>query len=334
MDLQLMRDERTNRSADTGELLIDQRDRVSELGPFLQAVWAPIDRIVVEAGTRYDRTVFQVTDRFLSDGDDGGRRTLDAWSARGGVSVAVTSAARLYASASTAFETPTTTELGNRPDGSGGLNPGLGPQRAMAWELGGRGGAGPIEWSAALYTSSIRDAIVQAEEIGGRAFFRNAGRVRQRGAEAALGFRPAGPIGVSLTYTLADHRFTDYESEGVSLDGKRLPGVPMHHLRARAGFSRGAWRATIAHALSSPLWADDANTIEVAGWGAGVADVSLHWAGRLGHLLVEPFVAVQNVTDRSYVGSVTINGFDGRVFEPAPGRYLVLGFSARFPAAP
>ena len=32
-----------------------------------------------------------------------------------------------YVNVSTAFETPTTTELVNKPDGSGGLNPDLGP---------------------------------------------------------------------------------------------------------------------------------------------------------------------------------------------------------------
>ncbi|HEX6645530.1 MAG TPA: TonB-dependent receptor [Gemmatimonadales bacterium] len=330
VDLQVMRDDRTNRSSDTGELLVDQRDRVSEVGPFLQAVWAPVGPVLLEAGARYDRTVFEVTDHSMADGDDGGRRTLDAWSARGGASVELGPAVRLYASLSTAFETPTTTELGNRPDGSGGLNPELGPQRAIAWEVGGRGGSGPLEWSVALYTSSIRDAIVQSEEIGGRAFFRNAGRVRQQGAEGALAFRPAMPLVVSVAYTLADHRFTDYEAEGVTLDGRRVPGIPVHHLRARAGYEHGPWSAAVEHALSSRLWADDENSIEVAGWGAGVTDVSLRWTAHVRDLELAPFVAVQNVTGRSYIGSVTINGFNGRVFEPAPGRHAVLGVSARY----
>ena len=46
-----------------------------------------------------------------------------------------------YVNVSTSFETPTTTELVNQPDGSGGFNPELGPQRAVNYEVGARGEA-------------------------------------------------------------------------------------------------------------------------------------------------------------------------------------------------
>ena len=36
-----------------------------------------------------------------------------------------------YVNVSTSFETPTTTELVNQPDGSAGFNQDLGPQRAV-----------------------------------------------------------------------------------------------------------------------------------------------------------------------------------------------------------
>lgn len=334
VDLQLMRDQRTNRSAASGELLVDQEDRVREVGPFLQLDWSPVPRTLIQVGTRYDRTAFEVTDRLLADGDDGGRRILAAWSARGGATLDVAPGFRAFASVATAFETPTTTELGNRPDGSGGLNPDLGPQRALAFELGGRGRSGVVEWSASAFSSWIRDAIIQFEEIGGRAFFRNAGRVRQRGLEGAVAARPSPAFFLSLTYTLADYRFTEYVSGGVSLDGGRLPGVPVHHARARIAFTRGEWRASLEHALSSRVWADDANTIEAAGWGMGVTDARLRWTGNAGGVIVSPFVALQNLANRSYIGSVTINGFNGRVFEPAPGRHLVAGVEARVAVPP
>ena len=128
-----------------------------------------------------------------------------------------------------------------------------------------------------------------------------------------------------MSYTLADYRFTEYESEGVSLAGRRLPGVPLHHARARVAFTPGAWSAAIEHAVSSQVWADDANTIAAEGWGAGVTDLRLRWGGDVGRLALAPFVALQNLSDRDYVGSVTINGFNGRVFEPSPGRHLVAG---------
>ena len=90
--------------------------------------------------------------------------------------------------------------------------------------------------------------------------------------------------------------------------------------------------AAVEQLLASSMYADDANTIEVDGWGAGVTNLRASWGGRVGSVTIEPFLALQNVFDRRYVGSVTINGFGGRVFEPSPGRHvftgLALGWSA------
>jgi iron complex outermembrane receptor protein len=90
-------------------------------------------------------------------------------------------------------------------------------------------------------------------------------------------------------------------------------------------FTPGPWSAVLEHAVSSRVWADDANTVAAAGWGIGVTDLRLRWSGEVGAVRLSPFVALQNLSDREYVGSVTINGFNGRVFEPAPGRHLVAG---------
>ncbi|HEU4829486.1 MAG TPA: TonB-dependent receptor [Gemmatimonadales bacterium] len=332
LDLQRMRDDRTNER--DGTLIVDQLDRVTEVGPFVQLDWSPLPRLLLEAGMRYDRSTFEVEDRLLADGDDGGQRVLAAWSARGGATVEAGRGVRAYASVATAFETPTTTELGNRPDGTGGLNPELGPQRALAFEVGARGRTGAVEWSAAAFTSSIRDAITQFEEVGGRAFFRNAGRVRQRGVEGSAALRPIPIVQLSVVYTFADYRFTDYESDGISLDGRRLPGVPLHHARARVEIVPGNWSGSIEHAMSSRVWADDANTLAAEGWGTGVTDLRVRWTGRAGALTLSPFVTIQNLTDREYVGSVTINGFNGRVFEPAPGRHFVAGIEGSFAVLP
>jgi iron complex outermembrane receptor protein len=50
------------------------------------------------------------------------------------------------------------------------------------------------------------------------------------------------------------------------------------------------------------------------------------WRG----MRVEPFAAVHNALDHAYVGSVTLNGFGGRVREPPPRRnwYVGLEFGA------
>ena len=61
----------------------------------------------------------EATDRFVGDGDpdDSGERTMTAVSPSIGVVVAPARGVELFGSAGSFFETPTTTELVNRPSG-------------------------------------------------------------------------------------------------------------------------------------------------------------------------------------------------------------------------
>ena len=81
------------------------------------------------------------------------------------------------------------------------------------------------------------------------------------------------------------------------------------------------------HTLSSSMAADDLNTpaLVAESWGAGVTNLRLGWEGDAGELDLAPFVGINNLWDRRYVSSVTINGAGGRVFEPAPRRVIYLG---------
>jgi iron complex outermembrane receptor protein len=163
--------------------------------------------------------------------------------------------------------------------------------------------------------------------VGGRAFFRNAGKTHNDGAEVGLTVSPAAGLTVRGSYTYARYRFTDYRlADGTVLDGNRLPGVPEHFWRLGLRTSLPAdFYVDADHTISSSIVADDANTTYVDAWGAGVTNLRLGWDGHTGALELAPFLGVNNLWDRRYVGSVTLNGVGGRVFEPAPRRILYLG---------
>ncbi|HLG05851.1 MAG TPA: hypothetical protein VI383_06865, partial [Gemmatimonadales bacterium] len=65
--------------------------------------------------------------------------------------------------------------------------------------------------------------------------------------------------------------------------------------------------------------------IDEWGGGAGITSVRLSgdWGGS--EAAVRPFASMVNVFDQKYVGSANINGFGGRVLEPAAGRAVYLG---------
>jgi len=343
VDLQRSRDWRRNwrstagaRDLPTDTLLLEQREIVTSVGPFAQWLVDPRPWVTVSAGGRLDHLTFAITDRFSGDGDDdSGRRTMQAWSGHFGLVLRPHPAASPYLNWSTAFETPTTTELNARPDGLGGFNPDLGPQQTATVELGLRGAlAGQrLRYEVAVFDAQARDAIVQYLETNGRAFFRNAGQTQSRGAEVGVTAPVHRMLELRTAWTRAEYRFTRYRVPSASrpapaldtLDGNRLAGVPRTAVRLGARLMHGGFALDADHTLQSALWGNDANTVRVPGWGRGLLQVRGSWRGAIGAQVVEPFIAVQNLLDQPLVGGVTLNGAFGRVLEPAPRRNLYVG---------
>lgn len=144
-----------------------------------------------------------------------------------------------------------------------------------------------------------------------------------------LSVTPVAGLTLRGAYTYAHYRFTNYvDAAGNSLAGNRLPGVPDHFWRfgIRGSLPRGFY-LDADHTLSSSVAADDANTASLVAdsWGAGVTNLRVGWEGDVGLMTLSPFIGLNNLWDREYVASVTINGAGGRVFEPAPRRVIYLG---------
>ncbi len=324
----------------TDTLLVDQDETQVAIGPFVQMQVDPTRATTLSLGARWDRLRFSAVDHFLADGtDDSGARQMDAVTGHAGATWRASVAFVPYANVSTAFDSPTSTELAAREDGLGGFNPALDPQRTLTLELGARGRlvGGAVSYELALFDAAARDAIIQYGEVGGRAFFRNAGRTRSRGAEFGLMATVTRWLDLRAAFTHADYKFTEYRvptgvpNEADTLDGNFMAGVPANVLRLGGRTAWGGLSLDVDHTLQSGLWGDDLNTVRVDGWGDGQLNVRLGWAGDVAGWRVAPFVAVQNALDTDYVGAITLNGAGGRVFEPAPRRNWYAGIELGVP---
>ena len=111
------RQERDNVAGSPGDQrLRDELDRVASIGAFALARVRAARFADVTGGVRYDATSFGLSDHLATPtSDHSGHRTLGAFSASGGGVGHLTDAVDLYASVSTSFQTPTTTELINAP---------------------------------------------------------------------------------------------------------------------------------------------------------------------------------------------------------------------------
>jgi iron complex outermembrane receptor protein len=233
--------------------------------------------------------------------------------------------ASVYATVSTSFETPTTTELGNKPDGSAGINPELQPQRTVALELGTKGllpGVG-VRWDVALFEARARDELVPFDIPGGggRRYFRNAGRTLRRGGEVGVQGE-SGPLALQAAYTYSRFRYVDYVVGTTSYADRRIPGVPAHALATAASLRFGSATLAATADVASAMDVDDANSAQAPG--RTILGLALSNTVRLAGVSVAPLVAVQNLGGVRSVGSVSVNATGGKYFEPAPGRTLLV----------
>jgi len=333
LDLQWQRDDRLNLSPvlTRATRTRDQLERVSEIGPFLEVRADLTAAATLTLGARYDRVAFRADDRLLSDGDDSGSRIMASPSASAGVTLDLDPGFQPYVNVSTSFETPTTTELANRPTGPGGFNPDLQPQKAVNYEAGVRGRvAGVLGYSASAYQADVRDELIPFEVPGdpGRRYFRNAGSARHRGVEAGVALQPIPSVTLVGAYTYAAFRFQEFRTATDTLDGNTIPGVPAHYVHGSVRYQglKGLWAAVDVTA-SAGLFVNDLNTVRTDPW--QTVGVRMGWEGRVGGWRAAPFVAVRNLFDERYVGSVSVNAQFGRFFEPAPGRSGYLGVELR-----
>ena len=326
LDAQWARDDRRNLTPAGDAVTLDQEDRTREIGPFAVARLTPSPNWVATVGLRLDHVRFEVDDRLTADGDDSGERTMSKLAPSAGVVWTRHPGFEPYAGIRTSFETPTTTELANRPDGSGGLNPDLEPQTAVHYEVGARGALGSLAYEAALFQADVDDQLVPFEDpaVPGRRFFRNAGRSRHRGVELGATWRPAEALSIRGAFTMAEYEYVDYEVDGERFDGNTIPGVPARFLSATIAVQPGGtFGVALDQTLSSETWADDANGARADGWTS--TDLRAWGQVRVGGTGLRPFASVRNLFDRSYVGSVVVNAAAGRYYEPAAGRWVVLG---------
>jgi iron complex outermembrane recepter protein len=315
--------------ADRGIVTLAQRELVSSAGIYAGDDVELTDKLVLSAGMRGDRIRFKVEDHLVTDSnaDDSGARTLAAVSPVIGLLARVTQSQSLYANVSSAFETPTATELGNHADGSAGINPDLDPQHSYTIEVGAKGWIRSIvRYDAALFDTRVRDELVPFEIPGsnGRRFFRNAGRTRRQGAE--LGGEISGGIASLLAaYSYSRFRFTQYESGGSDFSGNEIPGIARHRIQSALRFGRGESFALVENETSGRAFLDDANAAVASGY--SVTGLRIGSSVSLSRMQVGVTGGIQNIFDRNFASSLAINAARGKYFEPAPGRTFYLGFS-------
>lgn len=323
----------TDLSHEQGARTLDQQEKVSSIGPYVRDELEFGGRYTLSAGLRADYVKFEVDDFFpvaADNPDDSGQRTLHAWSPMVGLVAKVSPLHSVYANVSRAFETPTTTELGNRANGAGGFNPDLRPQLSTTYELGLKGIAlSRVQYDVAGFDTEVHDELLAFEVPGGegRTFFRNAGRTRRQGLELEL-FTEVSSFSFAGSYTYSHFRFRDYAVGDANYAGNTIPGIPVHQVQGSATYHYRTLFATVEGQAKSSQFVDDQNTAKASGF--FVMNLRAGGTALFGRPWLAPSVGLQNVFDKRYVSSVAINAAGGKYYESSAGRALYVQLTVAY----
>jgi len=314
--------------AERGAIRLDQRELVRGIGGYARAEVELPHGVFMSAAARRDQVAFDVTDRFTTttNPDDSGERTLSATTPMLGVVWRARPAFSVFANWTSAFETPTITELTNQDNGAAGLNIALAPQRTRTVESGVQALIhSRLKLDVAAFRATVQDELVPFDvpNSPGRRAFRNAGQTSRTGLETSL-LAALPLVDVGASYTRSHFRFDRYVVGTANFAGKPIPGIPAHMSQlwttARA---KGAF-ATIEATLSSKMTANDAATITAAGYSVWALRAGYAGLGGWTRLGLEPTVGIDNLFDRRFATSVVVNATRNRYFEPALARRAFL----------
>jgi iron complex outermembrane receptor protein len=305
--------------AERGATRLEQQERASGVGGYGRVEVEAPHGLFASAALRYDRVAFRVADRFITANNlnDSGNRTLGAVSPMLGLTWRVRPLWSVYANLSTAFETPTVTELTNQADGAAGLNAQLEPQRTRTVEMGTQALLGQhVRADLALFRATVLDELVPFDVPNqpGRRAFRNAGQSTRTGAETSVRAQWR-VLDVGAAYTWSRFRFDRYTVGPISYAGKTIPGVPEHYVQAFTTARAGGLWSTAEYTAASRASANDAGTI----FGAGYSVWNLragYDAPTLRGVRLQPTVSLENAFDRRYASSLVVNATRNRYFEP------------------
>ncbi|MDM3314072.1 TonB-dependent receptor PqqU [Citrobacter sp. Cb220] len=311
-----------------GDLRRNERNLMWNVDPYLQTQWQLTQKLSLDAGVRYSSVWFDSNDRYITpgNGDDSGDASYHQWLPAGSLKYAITDAWNVYLAAGRGFETPTINELSYRSDGQSGMNFDLQPSTNDTVEIGSKTRIGDGLFTAALFQTDTDDEIVVDSSSGGRTTYKNAGKTRRQGGELSWDQRFAASWRVKAAWTWLDATYRSNVCGDQNCNGNRLPGIAQNMGFASLGYVPDeGWYAGTDVRYMSNIMANDENTAQAPSY--TVVGLNTGYKFYYRSLMFDLFGRVDNLFDKSYVGSVIVNEANGRYYEPAPGRNYGVGIN-------
>jgi iron complex outermembrane receptor protein len=334
----------------TGKPVIsNRRDNVSTAyGLWGQMELFPSDSVSVSAGLRLTSVYLRATDNELISGDtSGGGRRYSGNTVYLGMTRHLSDATNLYATVGSSFETPTLNEtlyvfVPGQAQGDARFNTNINPAKSIQWEAGLKHRTVAQGYTQlAVFGAQTQDDIVPQLLSTSNSVWQNAD-TRRIGLELSAR-QPLGLgllAGLSAQWIKAEYDQALSVSRGTNLinvaSGNRIPGIPRDRIQAeltwstkanKPGASQPSHYATLEFVSlgAMDVNSDNSQATERANiWNLRLGSRYLALGGEV---LVQ--LAVENMTDKLYAGSLIVDQAFERYYEPGAPRQYLLGLQYR-----
>ena len=321
-----------------GALRRDEANHVYDFDQYLQLQWDPGPRWRIMAGVRHSVVDVVSRDHLAPPGTSSNGARYSATNPVAGVTFRAAPIVNVYASYGKGFETPTLDEVAYRSTNGSlpGLNLGLAPARSNNYEAGVKVGKQRLRADLDAFYITTNDELAVVANAGGRSVYQNIGKTERRGLELGVDSAWSHGFSARLAYTYIRAIVAQSYATCTGLPckpatifaGNHLPAVPMNSLYAGLTWSYAphGFSITLETQSRARIYVDDRNSDAAAGF--WVANLRFGLRQRTRRWRFSEFARIDNIANRSYVGSVIVNESNSRFFEPAPGRTAMIMFNA------
>jgi len=313
-----------------GAMTASSLDKSGNYSTYAENSFYFLPNVAFIVGGQFLHAVRDRKDRFLSDGDQSGRRTYNIFSPKAGLLWDIAPDAQIFGNISRSAEVPTFDVNTFSSPASTKID----AQTATTFEIGTRGRRPNFTWDLAFYRAQLRNEFqcLWTAPWSPCAVI-NADRTLHQGIELGFGiaflnsiFTREDRLWFNFAYTYSDFRFDN----DAKWDDNKLPGVPPHYVRAELLYKHpnGFYAGPNVEWMPRAFYADNANSLTVDPYALLNFRIGFDkddgWSA---------YLEGRNLLDTRYISATIIAGIadaTSALFNPGYGRAIYAGMRARW----
>jgi iron complex outermembrane receptor protein len=254
-----------------------------------------------------------------------------------GLTFKATPTMNFYANIGQGFETPTLNEItyADPFNPANGPNLTIKPSTSTNIEVGSKLLISDnTRLNVALFQINTNNEIVVDQLNNTTGSYKNAGKTKREGLEISAESKLPGNFTLFGAYTLLNATFdTPFMSNSIPVAaGNKIPGTYRNQMYAEAAWKYQPlnFQTALEARFNSRTYVNDTNTNTEIAPSYAIMNFRASLSQTINKLRITEYVRVDNIFDRTYIGSVKVNDTNSRFYEAAPGRNWIAGVKATY----